>query len=70
MVYARIIEGKDGKYWLPEHRRAVMAGKNVLNKATFSWAIPMCAEVTEDIMECFKLDGPRGKRLPGTIGLI
>ena len=69
MVCSRIIEAKDGKFWLPEHRRDVMAGQNPLNKGSFSWAIPMCAQVTDDIMECFKLDGPRGETPCGKMKL-
>jgi len=60
MACGGIIEVKDGKFWLPENHRAVMAGSNPMNVASFSWAISMFAQVTDDLMECFKLDGPAG----------
>ncbi|XP_066289220.1 S-adenosylmethionine-dependent methyltransferase Rv2258c-like [Branchiostoma lanceolatum] len=65
MVTSRIIEvdttSDSPRYFIPPHRAAVLApsGAEILRMA-FSERVVHLAKVTDDMVECFKEDGPPG----------
>ena len=66
MVVSRIvdIDGDTKKYLLPRHRRATLCIAPPGGYLGIQcWAIPMNGAVLDTLMECFKMDGPRGKAL-------
>ncbi|KAI0235433.1 hypothetical protein LSAT2_014071 [Lamellibrachia satsuma] len=63
MVVSKIVDvDRDTKkYFLPPHRHnCLRTGQPGTGFALLSWAIPMNVAVLDELMECFKLDGPRG----------
>ena len=49
----------ENRFFLPKHRRHLLSDKGV-GMATFSWFLPGLAQVQEELIECFKKDGPSG----------
>ena len=64
MVCSGIIEarkvGDKELFYLPPHRRPVLSGEGINNAAPLTWILPVIAQAHNDLLQCFKMDGPAG----------